>query len=846
MRTSLLSRVAILVSAPVVIASLALVASPATAAGSPATTSVYGFGRNLSQQLCGFGNGSLKAPIASLGLVKGAAGGTGFTLYLLSDGSVRGCGADDVSQLGDGDSVSYKTTPVNPGLTSIKQVAAGFDTGYALSTTGVVYSWGSNHFGQTGHGTISPVNGPPDPFPTPITTLTGHTITAISAGGLFAMALEDNGAVWTWGSNGSGQLGRVLGGGATASGTPAVIPTPWATETVASIAAGHGTGTNFAGDHAAVATDAGNVYLWGENEYGQLGQNVIGAHVDIPTPTQVGFDFGDAGGGDPIVSVAAGGENTFAIGLSGNAYSWGQDLNGSRGSLRCGSCEADAPTQMDGMSNVLSIAARGAIGIALLEGVNNSVAIWGSPIPFGVSMPTPVEQKTPVAATAVGASIGDTLFAIAKNPTSVEGTVSTSTPKGRATQLALTANYSDGTTADAKCMATWSSDNTATAAVDSCGKALGVNQGSTQIHANVAAGALSANTSITVTDPVPDHLSITPNEYTSAPGYSGTYRAKVVLTDGGTRAPTGSILWTSSAPTIASVNASTGVAQTLDYGDTVIGATAEGVSGEANLHVAHVSSITVLPPNANMLAGEQRAYGARAHFDNGRTRFVVPTWSSTAPAVATVGARGQVTGVAPGTSNIQAAYGGVTGSTPVHVTTVSSVTVTPATAKMARNTSRQMTAVAHFANGGQRNVTATASWQSLTPAVASVSTTGLVSGLTVGQSTIQATFGGVTGSALAKVLATTSVAVTPASDAIDNGDTTQLTAIATLSDLSTQNVTSFATWLSADLTLATVSSTGLVLANDNGDFGNVNITATLNSQSDFSTITINDPCGGDC
>jgi hypothetical protein len=318
------------------------------------------------------------------------------------------------------------------------------------------------------------------------------------------------------------------------------------------------------------------------------------------------------------------------------------------------------------------------------------------------------------------------------------------------------------------------------------------------------------------------------------------------MSDGSTRAPTGPAIWTSSAPSTATVNVSSGAVHTVDYGNTVIGATIEGVTGNANLHVAHVSGLTVLPADANILVGEKQQYGARATFDNGRNRWVNPTWTSSIPAVATIGARGRLTGVAVGVSNVTANYGGVNGSTPVNVTTVSSVTVTPATGKMARNTSRQFVAVGHFANGGQRTVTTTASWQSLTPAVAGVSTTGVVSGLTVGQSTIQASFGGQTGSGLAKVLATSSIAVTPPSDAIDNGATTQLTATATLSDLSTQNVTTFVTWASADVTLATVNSSGLVLANDNDDFGDVDVTATLNSKSGFSTITINDPCGGDC
>jgi hypothetical protein len=129
------------------------------------------------------------------------------------------------------------------------------------------------------------------------------------------------------------------------------------------------------------------------------------------------------------------------------------------------------------------------------------------------------------------------------------------------------------------------------------------------------------------------------------------------------------------------------------------------------------------------------------------------TWSSSASTVATVSSSGAVTALAAGTASITATSEGQSGSATVTVGVlpVATVTVSLATPLGVGQTT-QATAVARDANG----VTIagkTFTWNSLTTSVATVSTSGLVTAVAVGTSTIQATCDGVSGTALLTILA---------------------------------------------------------------------------------------------
>ncbi len=168
-----------------------------------------------------------------------------------------------------------------------------------------------------------------------------------------------------------------------------------------------------------------------------------------------------------------------------------------------------------------------------------------------------------------------------------------------------------------------------------------------------------------------------------------------------------------------------------------------------------VASVSVTPATATIGVGQTAQYAAitRDAFGNplgGRT----VTWSSSNPAVATVNGAGQATGVAVGSATLTATSEGKSGTAAILVTNVpvASVTVSPATASVPAGQTVQLTATLKDANGNTltgRTVT----WSSDNTAVATVSGSGLVSGVAAGAATITATSEAKTGTSAITVTA---------------------------------------------------------------------------------------------
>jgi len=188
-----------------------------------------------------------------------------------------------------------------------------------------------------------------------------------------------------------------------------------------------------------------------------------------------------------------------------------------------------------------------------------------------------------------------------------------------------------------------------------------------------------------------------------------------------------------------------------------------------------IASVVVSPASAAVPVGQTLQLTGTPEDANGNPlsgRTI--SWSSGNGAVATVNGNGLVTGVAAGATMITATSEGTSGTATVTVTSVpvASVTVNPATVSLQPGQTQQLTATPKDASGNAlsgRMVT----WASGNTAVATVSGSGLVSGVAAGSATITATSEGKSGSASVTVTPVgATVTLVGAGDIAECGDAT--------------------------------------------------------------------------
>ena len=203
-----------------------------------------------------------------------------------------------------------------------------------------------------------------------------------------------------------------------------------------------------------------------------------------------------------------------------------------------------------------------------------------------------------------------------------------------------------------------------------------------------------------------------------------------------------SVAWTSSRPSVATVNGNGGVSA-VSPGSAVITAAIEGKTGVAAVTVspAPVASVAVSPSSATLVVGQTVDLEAEPRDAAGRPlsgRTV--TWSSNHIAIATVTSTGVVAALSAGTATITASSEGRSGSATIVVQppTPNRVEVTPATALVDVGSSFRLTATV-FDTRGNVIPGAPVAWTSSDTRIATVDDGGRVRGVREGSVIITAT-----------------------------------------------------------------------------------------------------------
>jgi alpha-tubulin suppressor-like RCC1 family protein len=181
---------------------------------------------------------------------------------------------------------------VSGGLT-FTQVSAGSDHTCGITGAGVAYCWGYNGNGQLGNNSTTPSNAP-------VAVSGGLTFTSITGGISHTCGVAGT-ALYCWGNDQLGQLGD---------------DAPLAQKLVPTIVAGGLSWASVATGyyHTCGRTTAGDLYCWGWDGYGQLGNDATLANS--PTPVVVA-------GGQTWGAVDAAYYQTCAVNAAGAGYCWG-------------------------------------------------------------------------------------------------------------------------------------------------------------------------------------------------------------------------------------------------------------------------------------------------------------------------------------------------------------------------------------------------------------------------------------------------------------------------------------------------------------------------------------------
>ena len=271
------------------------------------------------------------------------------SLFLKSDGSLWGMGANAYGELGDGTSDSIypfgTNRPEQIVAGNVTAIAAGGAHTLFLKSNGSLWAMGYNIFGQLGDGTYFSTNRPK--------RIVASNVVAIAAGAFHSLFLKSDGSLWAMGHNGNGQLGV----GTYTPGPPfghygISRPRQIVGSNVTAIAAGW--------YHSLFIKSDGSLWVTGDNSYGQLGDD--GNGVGTSRPKQV-----VANG---VTAIAAGEHFSLFLKADGSLWGMGDNYYGQLGESDNNSTNRPTQTMASGITAI-------AAGADHSLFIKNNGSLWG-------------------------------------------------------------------------------------------------------------------------------------------------------------------------------------------------------------------------------------------------------------------------------------------------------------------------------------------------------------------------------------------------------------------------------------------------------------------------------------
>jgi alpha-tubulin suppressor-like RCC1 family protein len=305
---------------------------------------VWAWGENCYGQL---GDGkiidrSIPGPVIALDNVRQFSAGAYHIIALKHDGTVFTWGYNCSGQLGDQSTINKKVPTHVAELNNIQFVAAGRYHSMAIQQNGDAFVWGQNKYGELGDGTDIDKH-----YPEKLQYV--NNLKAMTGGLYQTIFVNNDGYVWSCGFN----IDGVLGDGNLVERNQNSMTTVKINNVLA-IDSGYG--------HNIALKQDGTVWTWGNNSYGQLGDET---NMDREEPVQVKNI-------ESIKAIAAGYRHNLALKEDGTVWTWG---NNSYGQLGEGISDSNIARQMAKIDNVKAVAGGRYHSLSLKH--DGTVWAWG-------------------------------------------------------------------------------------------------------------------------------------------------------------------------------------------------------------------------------------------------------------------------------------------------------------------------------------------------------------------------------------------------------------------------------------------------------------------------------------
>jgi alpha-tubulin suppressor-like RCC1 family protein len=230
--------------------------------------------------------------------------GVEHTCAITWSNSLKCWGRNNFGQLGVGSAIDSSVPVVVDAGSQYTAVSVGGNSSCGIVSSGQLRCWGYNGYGSLGDNTTANRNVPTD-------INVGTLYKTISMGAIYTCGTTDTDVLKCWGNNQYGQLGD----GTTVNKTaPTVIDSGEVYKKIST--------SLLASFYTCGLTTAGKIRCWGANQYGQLGDGTTTTH-SLPTAINTSKNYSD---------LSVGYVHTCAVeDLSGQLYCWGRNESGQLG-----------------------------------------------------------------------------------------------------------------------------------------------------------------------------------------------------------------------------------------------------------------------------------------------------------------------------------------------------------------------------------------------------------------------------------------------------------------------------------------------------------------------------------